>query len=146
MANSLTVSGRISGTIMRDEQAASQTKALERGTRDIEMLAAAVQKGIELADMALRMMPEKAVVNAAIEAFKLPSALPANVRKLLQQRALKGIAGFDDAATSTAMAPTPFASAKRLDMDDAGNGDNVVDLPEDGSEQENEEVSAIASK
>jgi hypothetical protein len=57
---------------------------------------------------------------------------------MLQKRALKVIAGFDDAATSTAVAPTPCASAKRLDMDDAGNGDDAVDLSEYGSEEENE--------
>jgi hypothetical protein len=36
------------------------------------VLAAAAQKRIKLAEIAMRMEIEKAVVNAAVEAFKLP--------------------------------------------------------------------------
>jgi hypothetical protein len=88
----------------RSKEGASQAKVLERGARVIEVLAAAAQKRIKLAEIAMRMVTEEAVVNAAVEAFKLPLQMPANFRKLLQQRALKGLAGFDDAATSSAAA------------------------------------------
>jgi hypothetical protein len=56
----------------RSKDAASQAKALERGAREIEVLAAAAQKRIKLAEIAMRMEAEKIVVNAAVEAFKLP--------------------------------------------------------------------------
>jgi hypothetical protein len=45
---------------------------LERGVSVIEVLAAAAQKRLQLAEIATRMVTEKAVVNAAVEAFKLP--------------------------------------------------------------------------
>jgi hypothetical protein len=45
-------------------------------------------------------------VKAAVEAFKLPSSMPVNARKLLQQRALKGLGGFGSADIS-AVASTP---------------------------------------
>jgi hypothetical protein len=73
-------------------------------------------------------------MNATVEAFKLPSSMPANARKLPQQRALKGLGGFDGAAASIATAPTPCASVKRLDIDDSAYGDDAVDFPDDGSE------------
>jgi hypothetical protein len=122
----------------RSKEAAIQGTALERGARGIEVLAAATQKRIKLAAMALRIESEKAVVNSAVEAFKPPSSMPANVRKLLQHGTLKGVSGFDEAGTSSA-APTPCASEKRVDMDDAGNGDDAVDLSEGRSEQKNKE-------
>jgi DNA-binding IclR family transcriptional regulator len=43
---------------------------LERAARVIEVLAAAAQKRIKLADIATRMEKEKAVVNATVAAFK----------------------------------------------------------------------------
>jgi hypothetical protein len=57
----------------QSKEATSQAKALECGARGIELRAAAAQKRIKLAAMAMRMESEKAVVNAAVEAFKLPS-------------------------------------------------------------------------
>jgi hypothetical protein len=72
--------------------------------------------------------------------------MPATVRKLLQQRALKDLAGFDDAVTSSAEALTPCASDKSLDMDDADLGDDAVDMSDCGSELENEDGSAPSSK
>jgi hypothetical protein len=42
--------------------------------------------------------------------------------------------------TSSAAAPTPGVSEKRLDMDDADYGGDAVDLPDGGIEQENEEA------
>jgi hypothetical protein len=45
---------------------------LERRARVIEVLAVAAQKRIKLAEIAMRMATEKAVVNTAVEAFKLP--------------------------------------------------------------------------
>jgi hypothetical protein len=56
----------------RSKEAASQAKALERGARVFEVLAAAAQKRIKLAEIAMRIETETAVVNAAVEAFKLP--------------------------------------------------------------------------
>jgi ABC-type proline/glycine betaine transport system ATPase subunit len=41
--------------------------------------------------------------------------MPANVRKLLQQPALQGFAGFDDDATSSAAA-LPHARAKKVSI------------------------------
>jgi hypothetical protein len=54
------------------KQAANQAKAFERGARVIELLAVAGQKRIKLAEIAMRMETEKAAVNAAVEAFKIP--------------------------------------------------------------------------
>jgi hypothetical protein len=54
----------------RSNEAASQAKALERAARVIEVLAAAAQKRIKLADIATRMEKEKAVVNATVAACK----------------------------------------------------------------------------
>jgi hypothetical protein len=88
---------------------------LEHGARVIEVLAAALQKRFKLAEIAMRMVTEKAVVNGAVEAFKLLLQMPANFRKLLQQRALKGLAGFDDAATSSAAA-LPHVRAKQASI------------------------------
>jgi hypothetical protein len=45
---------------------------LERGAREIEVLAGTALKRIKLAEIAMRMETEKPVVNAAVEAFKLP--------------------------------------------------------------------------
>jgi hypothetical protein len=45
---------------------------LERGARVFEVLATTAQKRIRVAEIAMRMETEKAVVNAAVEAFKLP--------------------------------------------------------------------------
>jgi hypothetical protein len=55
----------------RPNEDANQAKALERGARVIEVLAAAARKRIKLAEIAKRMKTENAVVNAAVEAFKL---------------------------------------------------------------------------
>jgi hypothetical protein len=56
--NDCSTGGRPRGS-KRSKEAASQAKALERGTGGIEKLA---------------------VVNAAVEVFKLPSSMPANVQ------------------------------------------------------------------
>jgi hypothetical protein len=53
----------------RCKEAASQAKALEHDARVIEVLAAATQKRIKLAEIATRMETEKTVVNAAVEAL-----------------------------------------------------------------------------
>jgi hypothetical protein len=66
--------------------------------------------------------------------------MPANVR------ALKSLAGFDDAAPSSAAALLHARAKKSLDMDDADYGDDAVDLSDGGSELENEDGSAPASK
>jgi hypothetical protein len=63
--------GRLRGS-RRPNEAANQAKALERGARVFKVLAAAVRKRIKLAEVATRMETENAVVNAAVEAFKLP--------------------------------------------------------------------------
>jgi hypothetical protein len=65
------IGGRSRGS-KRPKEAASQAKALERRARVIEVLAVAAQKRIKLAEIAMRMATEKAVVNTAVEAFKLP--------------------------------------------------------------------------
>jgi hypothetical protein len=72
--------------------------------------------------------------------------MPANFRKLLQERALKGVAGFDEARQIIGCCPVPSASEKPLDKDDADYGDDAVVVSDGGSEQENEEGSAPASK
>jgi hypothetical protein len=56
----------------RSREAASQAKTLERGACVIDVLAAAAQKRIKLAEIVMKMETEKAVVNTAVEAFKLP--------------------------------------------------------------------------
>jgi hypothetical protein len=56
----------------RSQGAASQAEALERGASVIEVLAAAAQQRLKLAEIATRVVREKAVVNAAVEALKLP--------------------------------------------------------------------------
>jgi hypothetical protein len=45
---------------------------LERGACVIDVLAAAAQKRIKLAEIVMKMETEKAVANTAVEAFKLP--------------------------------------------------------------------------
>jgi hypothetical protein len=60
------------GRSKRSKEAASQAKTLERGACVIEVFAAVAQKRIKLAEIAMTMETENAVVNAAVEAFKLP--------------------------------------------------------------------------
>jgi hypothetical protein len=63
----------------RSRETAHQAKAFERGARVIELLAVAAQKRIKLAEIAMRMETEKAAVNAAVKAFKLPLYMTANL-------------------------------------------------------------------
>jgi hypothetical protein len=130
--------GRTRGA-KRSKEDTSQAKALERSARGIKVLAAAAQKRIKLAEVAMRLESVKAAVNAAVEALKLPSSMPVSYRKLLQQQALRVLAGFGSADISPAAATTPSVSDNRLDMDDADDADDALDLSKGEGEQEKEE-------